>query len=184
MSDLISRQDFDKCLEDAEKESVKNRKYVFASALNTIRGNLRNFPSAQPESTIGQLNTDAQSTKMDLISRQAAIDAVKGRFSMPVDNLIVEVIGELPSAQPYTDEEIQKMQDIEQAQIEKAFELGREDAKAEIVRCKDCKHFEYDHPYIIQGIPVLGHEVCNAWGDGCKTDENGWCFLAERRDNG
>lgn len=36
----------------------------------------------------------------DLISRQAAIDAVKGRFSMPVDNLIVEVIGALPSAQP------------------------------------------------------------------------------------
>lgn len=49
MNDLISRQDFDKCLEDAEKESVKNRKYVLASALNTIRGNLRNFPSAQPE---------------------------------------------------------------------------------------------------------------------------------------
>ena len=51
----------------------------------------------------------------------------------------------------------------------------------EIIRCKDCKHFEYDHPYIIQGIPVLGHEVCNAWGDGCKTDENGYCFMAERR---
>ena len=49
MDDLISRQDFDKCLEDAEKESVKNRKYVFASALNMIRGNLRNFPSAEPE---------------------------------------------------------------------------------------------------------------------------------------
>lgn len=49
MHDLISRQGFDKFLEDAEKEAVKNRKYVFASALNTIRGNLRNFPSAQPD---------------------------------------------------------------------------------------------------------------------------------------
>lgn len=36
----------------------------------------------------------------DLIDRQDAIDAVKGRFSMPVDNLIAEVIGQLPSAQP------------------------------------------------------------------------------------
>lgn len=36
----------------------------------------------------------------DLIRRQDAIDAVKGRFSMPVDSLIVEVIGALPSAQP------------------------------------------------------------------------------------
>lgn len=51
----------------------------------------------------------------------------------------------------------------------------------EIIRCRDCKHFEYDHSYIIQGVPVLGHEVCNAWGYGCKTDENGYCFLAERR---
>lgn len=50
-----------------------------------------------------------------------------------------------------------------------------------LIRCRDCKHFEHDHPYIIQGVPVLGHEVCNAWGDGCKTDENGYCFMAERR---
>ena len=55
-------------------------------------------------------------------------------------------------------------------------------AESEIIRCKDCKHFEYDHPYIIQGIPILGHEVCNAWGDGCKTDENGYCFMAERKE--
>ena len=57
-------------------------------------------------------------------------------------------------------------------------------AQPEIIRCKDCKHFEYDHPYIIQGIPVLGHEVCMAWGDRCKTDENGYCFMAERRADG
>ena len=52
-----------------------------------------------------------------------------------------------------------------------------------IIRCKDCKHFEYDHPYIIQGVPVLGHDVCIAWGDGCKTSEDGYCFLAERRES-
>lgn len=57
-------------------------------------------------------------------------------------------------------------------------------AQPEIIRCKDCKHFEYDHPYIIQDIPVLGHEVCNAWGNGCKTDENGYCFMAERANDG
>ena len=26
-----------------------------------------------------------------------------------------------------------------------------------------------------------GHEVCDKWGDGCKTSENGFCFMAERR---
>ena len=53
-----------------------------------------------------------------------------------------------------------------------------------VVRCKDCKHFELDKPYVIQGIPLLGHEVCNAWGDGCKTDQDGFCFMGERRTDG
>lgn len=47
------------------------------------------------------------------------------------------------------------------------------------VRCKDCKHFHYDKPYIIQGIPVLGHEVCDFWGDGCKTNPNGFCSYGD-----
>ena len=54
-------------------------------------------------------------------------------------------------------------------------------AEPGIVRCKECKHFHYDMPYVIQGIPILGHEVCDFWGDGCKTNENGFCSYAERR---
>ena len=50
-----------------------------------------------------------------------------------------------------------------------------------LIRCRDCKRFHYDMPYVIQGIPVLGHEVCDFWGDGCKTSENGFCSYAERR---
>ena len=41
---LIDADAFDKCLEGAEIEATKNRKYVFSSAINTIRGNLANFP--------------------------------------------------------------------------------------------------------------------------------------------
>lgn len=69
--------------------------------------------------------------------------------------------------------------------LEQIIERLKNDPEAEwvnVVRCKDCKHFELDKPYIIQGIPVLGHECCNAWGDGCKTDPDGYCFLAERRE--
>lgn len=84
----------------------------------------------------------------DTIYRQAAIDTIKRtdvegislNDVIAVTEVIARAVEKLPSAQPYTDEEIQKMQDMEQAQLEKAFELGREDAKAEIVRCKDCKH--------------------------------------------
>lgn len=53
----------------------------------------------------------------------------------------------------------------------------------DIVHCKECIHFHYDKPYIIQGIPVLGHEVCDFWGDGCKTSPNGFCSYGEPRES-
>ena len=46
MSRLIDADAFDKCLLGAEIEATKSQKYVFSSAINTIRGNLANFPTA------------------------------------------------------------------------------------------------------------------------------------------
>ena len=44
--------------------------------------------------------------------------------------------------------------------------------------CKDCKYFEYDSVAKVDGIPlIVAHEICNKWGDGCKTKEDGYCFL-------
>ncbi len=43
----IDADAFDKFLENAEAEAHRIQKYVFASALNTIRGNLREFPTAE-----------------------------------------------------------------------------------------------------------------------------------------
>ena len=102
----------------------------------------------------------------DYISRQAAIDALEQSKDKTAKG---EVSGFYNA--------------IIQKNINRLIRLPSADV-VEVVHCKDCKHFEYDHPYIIQGIPVLGHEVCNAWGNGCKTDENGYCFMAERRTDG
>lgn len=44
----------EKYLSDAEIEAIRQRKYVFASALNTICGNVRNFPTIEPERRKGQ----------------------------------------------------------------------------------------------------------------------------------
>ena len=50
-----------------------------------------------------------------------------------------------------------------------------------LVRCKDCKYFEYDHVEKLDGIPlIVAHEICTRWSDGVKTSENGYCFLGER----
>lgn len=45
--------------------------------------------------------------------------------------------------------------------------------------CKDCKYFEYDNVAKVDGIPlIVAHEICTKWG--CKTKEDGYCFLFER----
>ena len=77
----------------------------------------------------------------DLISRQAAMDEMSkqqtykmfvGEDTVYLDaNDVGSVLASLPSAGQYTDDEIQRMQDIEQAQIEKAYDLGYAEGKAD-----------------------------------------------------
>ena len=59
------------------------------------------------------------------------------------------------------------------------------DNHGELIRCKDCKHFELNHwEESVSGIPIIvAHEICKAWGDGCKTSIDGYCFMAEKREN-
>ena len=53
--------------------------------------------------------------------------------------------------------------------------------REELVQCKDCRYFELDHFDNINGIPMItAHEICTKWGDGCKTSQDGYCFMAER----
>lgn len=53
------------------------------------------------------------------------------------------------------------------------YEKGYADAKAEIVRCKDCKYWNPTHRYC-EGIGNWFGEV-DSWSD------NGFCFKGERR---
>ena len=50
--------------------------------------------------------------------------------------------------------------------------------------CMDCKYFEYDSVVTADGIPlIVAHEICSKWGDGCKTREDGYCFLFEPQES-
>lgn len=51
---LIDADALEKYLSDAEIEATRQRKYVFASALNTTCGNVRNFPTIEPERKKGE----------------------------------------------------------------------------------------------------------------------------------
>lgn len=51
----------------------------------------------------------------------------------------------------------------------------------DVVRCKDCKYYELDSWANVNGIPlIVAHQICKRWGYGCKTDENGFCFMGEK----
>jgi hypothetical protein len=56
--------------------------------------------------------------------------------------------------------------------------------ESQIGHCKDCKYFEYDSFAKVDGIPlIVAHEICSKWGDGCKTKEDGYCFLFEPQES-
>lgn len=64
-------------------------------------------------------------------------------------------------------------------EMARALRLGKP-----LPRCKECKYFEYDSVAKVDGIPlIVAHEICNKWGDGCKTKEDGYCFLFEPQES-
>lgn len=54
-----------------------------------------------------------------------------------------------------------------------------------VVRCRDCKYFDLDSWVNLGGVPIIvAHEACTKWGNGCRTSEDGYCFMAERKTDG
>jgi len=57
----------------------------------------------------------------------------------------------------------------------------------DVIRCRDCKFFEVrDWWGEMNGVPLLAASdmpSCMRWGDGCMTKEDGYCFLAQRKDD-
>lgn len=96
----------------------------------------------------------------DAISREAVLAFIK---DCTIDlgyvngtNKVLGVIMEMPSVKP----------------------------KARVGHCKDCKYFEYDSVAKVDGIPlIVAHEICSKWADGCKTKEDGYCFLFEPKES-
>lgn len=65
-------------------------------------------------------------------------------------------------------------------EMARALRLGKP-----LPNCKECKYFEYDSVAKVDGVPlIVAHEICNRWGDGCKSREDGYCFLFEPREDG
>jgi hypothetical protein len=61
----------------------------------------------------------------DAISRQAAIDACLNGWNKDYKEIVKEIRALPPVTPQYTEAEIQKMQDLESAEIQKAYEIGK-----------------------------------------------------------
>lgn len=113
----------------------------------------------------------------DLIERQAAIDTLgekplawtEGEYELGLQNQWqsdVDALKALPSAQPDLSEYSDKL-------WRAAYERGKKEAQADIVRCKDCKNSE--HWY-------RDRRRCFLWSeDGVSVFDDGFCNYAKRR---
>lgn len=54
---------------------------------------------------------------------------------------------------------------------------------SDLIRCRDCRHFKLNVWADVGGISlIVAHEMCERWGGGCKTSPDGFCFMAERKE--
>lgn len=61
---------------------------------------------------------------------------------------------------------------------------GMQSVQPKTGHCKDCKYFEYDSAVKMDSVPlIVAHEICAKWGNGCKTREDGYCFMFEPRES-
>lgn len=155
--DTISRQ---AAIDTIEAEKLKRGDYMTSSYVGYefAENAIRNMPSAQP------VDKDIHVPCNDTISRQAAIDAV---FKDDRNTTIKQRLDALPSAQPDLSEYSDKL-------WRSAYERGKAEAQAEIIRCKDCKYHRQNY----SGDSWCGHPKGLGGFELMPTD---FCSKAERR---
>jgi len=130
---------------------------------NLILVNKDNYePIEQEPTTKNNLRVDKARSDSELIARGDVLNTIKETAqyhtgdSFNADRLI-RYIKELPSVTPQ---------------------------EPKIGHCKNCKFFELNSWAACGGIPIIvAHEICKAWGEGCKTKEDGYCFLFEPQES-
>ena len=110
---LIDADAFDKDLLGAEIEATKSRKYVFSSAINTIRGNLANFPTVNqwipcserlPEEGTEVLGTDDHGCIRHVVKDKSALY----EFATYEEMMHINIVAWQPLPEPYKEEKNDK----------------------------------------------------------------------------
>lgn len=96
----------------------------------------------------------------DAISRQTAIDACLNGWNKDYKEIVEEIRALPPVTPQYTDTEIQKMQDLEFAEIQKAYEIGKAENPSKWIPVSERYPTDTSKRYL----------VC--YEDGCITIEH------------
>jgi hypothetical protein len=110
-------------------------------------------------------------------------------YKSPIELLITDICNQVLEQQneaihqavlhyvPNVDrDELVKALEYDRSQYEEGYMDGKADAMAELVRCKDCKHYGYE-PY------DNGDKCCVRWEEWIFPFENDFCSCGERKDN-
>ena len=108
----------------------------------------------------------------DLISRQAAIDALD-----EIRHALWEIDIPSPTVPEYVEhhEQVQSVWKLLDKKQKELYVLPS--AQPEIIRCKDCKNYYFAD----NRVPSEQSWVCAAWGID-QTAHMGYCFKAERKE--
>lgn len=195
-TDLVSRQAVIDTIETDCSWDIFNEWGSRTPTGECIINAIKSVPSVEPEQnlqpTCNQLATDC-------ISRQAVLDLAKSGKLVSNGNYksVCDAINGLPSVEYETDEDCISRERVLLEINRIGFDaftsydyysylydfidgLPSEEPERKTGKCKGCKYFEYDSMAKVDGIPlIVAHEICKRWGDGCKTSEDGYCFLYE-----
>lgn len=118
----------------------------------------------------------------DLVERQAVLDAIHLFFTEEIDKIPTK---KTEDGEVYVIHKCQPLFAMNKAICKRIKELPSVNPQEqETGHCKDCKYFEYDSVAKVDGIPlIVAHEICSRWSDGCKTKEDGYCFLFEPQES-
>lgn len=125
---------------------------------------------------------------MRLIDAEYLLDLIKDIDGERFGYVDAEDINNAPTVDAVPVSTLEQIKWERDSFVEQIREIGGEpfakwDAMdvVKVVRCKDCKHYELDSWAKVNGIPlIVAHNICKRWGEGCKTDENGFCFMGEK----
>lgn len=105
---------------------------------------------------------------IEILGYQSPIEICIGQMRMEQENNIFKAIQDYGVS--VDKEELIKALEYDRRQYEQGYVCGYNKAMSEIVRCKDCKHYQYDAIFL-QG-----------WCNGRRVEKDDFCSYGERKE--